>query len=67
MKDHMISYTKVVDTSMNVLLDYTNVIKSFEIILNSKYRTGKNQRPKIQKQEEPETRKPSVTKGIIRQ
>ena len=55
MKDHMISYTKVVDTSMNILLDYTNVIKSFEIILNSKYRTEKNQRPKIQKQEEPET------------
>lgn len=67
MKDHMISYTKVVDTSMNILLDYTNVIKSFEIILNSKYRTEKNQRPKIQKQEEPETRKPSVTKRIIRQ
>lgn len=52
---------------MNILLDYTNVIKSFEIILNSKYRTEKNQRPKIQKQEEPETRKPSVTKRIIRQ
>ena len=59
-KEHMIDYIRT---------DYTNIIKSFEMMLNSKYGTGKlktkNQRYRNTQKQNTETQKPSISYKIF--
>ena len=62
--------TKTHNTRLNILTDYTNVIKFFEMDLNSKHRTEKlkikNQKYRNRKKQNSERQKPRFTKRIGR-